>query len=122
MYELLKEHNLKVTNNRIEILNIINDLKVDASIKNIIQNTNMDVSTVYRILNTLEKNNIIDKIVNEDDIVYLIKEEHKHYFKCVKCHQMIEIDTCPFEHYKMNGFKILSHSLILDGICDKCQK
>ena len=123
MNELLKEHNLKVTNQRVDVLNAINELKLDASIKNIIDKVKMDQSTVYRIIKTLESNNIIEKNILNEEVVYLIKEEHKHYFKCVKCNHITEIEHCPIDLSKdLNGYKVLSHSLMIDGICVDCQK
>lgn len=123
MDELLRNHNLKVTKQRIDVLNAINELKLDASIKNIISKLSIDQSTVYRTLNTLESNHIIDKSVMDNEVIYLIKEEHQHYFKCVKCNSITEIEHCPMDlSQELDGFKILSHSLIVDGICNKCQK
>ena len=123
MDELLKNHNIKVTKQRIDVLNTINELKTNSSIKNIIDRLDVDQSTVYRTLKTLESNNIIDKNVINDEVIYLIKEEHQHYFKCVKCNQITEIEHCPMDlSSELDGFKILSHSLIVDGICNKCQK
>ena len=123
MEELLKEHNLKVTNHRLEILEIVNKLNIKSTIKNIINNTDMDMSTVYRTLNTLEENNILEKNIINDEVVYTIKEEHKHYIKCIKCNKVTEIDECPFDlKDNIDGYKILSHSLMIDGICNKCQK
>ena len=122
MEELLKNHDLKVTKNRVDILNIINKLSVNSTIKNIISKTNMDVSTVYRTLNTLEENNIIEKSIINDEVVYMIKEEHKHYFKCIKCNKITEIEHCPIDlSDSLEGYKVLSHSLMVDGICNKCK-
>ena len=122
MEELLKNHDLKVTKNRVDILNIINKLNVNSTIKNIISKTNMDVSTVYRTLNTLEENNIIEKSIINDEIVYMIKEEHKHYFKCIKCNKITEIEHCPIDlSDSLEGYKVLSHSLMINGICNKCK-
>ena len=123
MEELLKNHGLKVTTHRLEILNILNELLLNATVKNIIDKTNMDVSTVYRTLKTLEDNNIIDKTIVNDEVVYTIKEEHRHYIKCIKCNKVTEIDECPFDvSNNIEGYKIVSHSLMIDGICDNCQK
>jgi len=123
MEALLKNHGLKVTTHRLEILNILNELLLNATVKNIIDKTNMDVSTVYRTLKTLEDNNIIDKTIVNDEVVYTIKEEHRHYIKCIKCNKVTEIDECPFDvSNNIEGYKIVSHSLMIDGICDNCQK
>ena len=122
MDELLREHNLKVTSQRIDVLKVINKLSTKASIKNIIEEVDMDSSTVYRTINTLESNSIIDKSIINDEVVYMIKEAHKHYFKCIKCNNVTEIDHCPIDlNNELEGFKVLSHSLMIDGICNKCQ-
>lgn len=123
MNELLIKHGLKVTNQRVEILNIINELKTDSTVKNIINKVSFDQSTVYRTLKTLEENNIIDKTIIDDEIIYTIREEHKHYFKCIRCNEIKELHTCPIEiSDELDGCKIINHSLILDGICNNCNK
>ena len=121
MKELLKEHNLKITNNRIELLDIINELDLDAKIKNILKKTKIDKSTVYRTIETLLKNNILETSVNhKNELYYQIKHEHKHYIKCIKCHEKQEINICPVEEIEKTGFKIISHKIEIDGICNKC--
>lgn len=121
MKELLKEHNLKITNNRIELLDIINELDLDATIKNILKKTKIDKSTVYRTIETLLKNNILETSVNhKNELYYQIKHEHKHYIKCIKCHEKQEINICPVEEIEKTGFKIISHKIEIDGICNKC--
>ena len=121
MKELLKEHNLKITNNRIELIDIINELDLDATIKNILKKTKIDKSTVYRTIETLLKNNILETSVNhKNELYYQIKHEHKHYIKCIKCHEKQEINICPVEEIEKTGFKIISHKIEIDGICNKC--
>lgn len=123
MNELLNKNGLKVTKQRLLVLDTINKLKLNSTVKNIISKLDIDQSTVYRTLKTLEENNIIEKSVINDEIVYMIKEEHKHYFKCIKCNHIIELDHCPIDlSDELDGCKIINHSLILDGICNKCNK
>lgn len=120
MKELLKQHNLKITNNRLEILDIIKELDLDATIKNILIKTKIDKSTVYRTIETLLKNNVIETSINHKNELYYQIKEHKHYIKCIKCHNKQEIDICPVETIEKNGFKIISHKIEIDGICNKC--
>ena len=119
MKELLKGHNLKITNNRLEILDIIKELDLDATIKNILTKTKIDKSTVYRIVEILLKNDIIETSINHKNELYYQIKEHKHYIKCIKCHNKQEI-MCPVEEVEKNGFKIISHKIEIDGICKKC--
>lgn len=121
--ELLKNKNLKQTKQRIEILKLIEKLDINATKKNILENTNIDKSTVYRTLETLIENNIIEKSINhKNELYYEIKQEHKHYIKCIKCHKKEEIHICPVKTVEKKGFKIVSHKIEIDGICNTCQK
>lgn len=125
--DVLKENNLKVTKQRVLVLNTINDLNNNATIKNILKENygQLDKSTIYRIIDLLLANNIIDKEINFDnEIIYQLKKNHKHILNCVKCHNRVEVTECPFENeiHNIAGFTILNHSLNIDGICQKCQK
>ena len=64
--EILKESGLKVTKNRLLLLNTIMDLKNDATLKNIIKilNNKMDKSTIYRMITKLLDKKVIDKQIN----------------------------------------------------------
>ena len=120
---VLKSNSLKVTKQRIDLLEAIIKLEDNATITNIISNCNMDKSTIYRILNTLVKHNIIIKDVNYDNIdYYVLKSNHKHYIKCIKCNKKMVLDKCPFDDIKLNDYEIINHSLKLEGICKECKE
>ena len=119
--ELFKNNKLKVTKQRKEIVNIINDLDSAATINNILKKANMDKSTVYRIIDILIKNNILIKQINyNNDDYYILKEKHRHYIKCVKCNKVRELDKCPFDNSQINDFKIINHNVLIEGICGDC--
>ena len=50
---------------------------------------------------------------------------HKHYAVCLRCHKMIPLKSCPFEHAKTypveDGFCITGHKLELYGFCKSCR-
>ena len=119
---LLKENGLKKTKQRVERLNIIIELDLDATIKNILSKTKIDKSTVYRTIETLLNNNVIETSINHKNELYYLLKEHKHYIKCIKCHEKKEINICPVDSIESNGFKIISHQIEIDGICSKCNK
>lgn len=121
--DILKNNNLKVTKQRIDVLKSIIKLEDDATITNIINNCNIDKSTIYRILNTLVKHNIIIKDINyNNDDYYMLKSNHKHYIKCIKCNKMQLLDECPFDSIKVSDYEIINHSLKIEGICKECRE
>ncbi len=123
MEELLRKNNLKVTKQRLEVLNLINELDDNATIKNISNKIKIDNSTMYRIIELLLEKNVIEKNLNYNDEIYFrIKENHIHYIKCIKCHKKEEIEICPIENIEEKGFKILNHKIEIDGICNECNK
>ena len=123
---ILKENNIKITKQRIEILNILMNLNDNATIKNIVnKSTICNKSTIYRILEALYNKNIIDKDINyNSEIYYFIKEKHTHYLTCIKCHKKIKITNCPIEIIENNleqeGYKVLNHKIELQGLCKNC--
>ena len=121
--DILKKNNLKITKQRIDVLKSIIKLEDTATITNIIYNCNIDKSTIYRILNVLVKHNIIIKDVNyNNDDYYMLKNNHKHYIKCVKCNKMKLLDKCPFDSIKVSDYEIINHSLKIEGICKECKE
>ena len=62
MEQILKDHNLKVTKNRLLILEYIKRKKYITL--NELLELNIDKSTIYRIIDIFVNNNIID-IINE---------------------------------------------------------
>lgn len=125
MIEYFKSKRVKLTKQRKLVFEAIEKLE-EASFKDIqkICGKEMDNSTIYRIIDLFLKKDIINKNVdNSNNLVYsLNKEEHKHYIYCVKCHNKELIDICPIDSIKKTGYKLLSHQIRIDGICDECQK
>ena len=120
--ELLKENNLKVTKQRLLVLNCIIELDFNATINNIINSVNIDKSTVYRIINVLIKNGVLEKDINYENIDYFkIKSNHKHYIKCIKCNKIKLLDECPFDNVNVDDFEVINHSLKIEGICKSCK-
>ena len=128
MNEFYKNNKLKLTKQRKIILNTIENLSDNATLKNILKNCEdkINKSTIYRILDIFTEKNIIEKNINyKKEIYYSIKEEHSHYFTCIKCHKKEKL-VCPmkeinYEIIEKKGYKILNHSINIDGICLKCQ-
>ena len=85
-----------------------------------------DLSTVYRALEFLEKNNYIFSFDFENE-KYYFKEENANFFICDSCKH---IETVPEfsnketekekSELKKRGFSLLSHLSIFKGKCNDC--
>ncbi|MDD7765925.1 MULTISPECIES: Fur family transcriptional regulator [Anaerococcus] len=132
--DLLKRNKIRVTEKRKIILEKIIENDDPISAEEILEklkeeNINMDLSTIYRNLNTLEEINLLLKNTNTDGISYfqLNSNNHKHFIRCISCNKKFIIENCPIheieeEIEKDTGFVIKGHSFEFTGICPQCQK
>jgi Fur family ferric uptake transcriptional regulator len=131
--DILKESQLKRTIGREVILSVIKSsslpLTAEDIYKQVIANHNVNLSTIYRTLNTLTKKNILLKQVRQDGITYyqLNKHEHKHILMCTSCGKEITINKCPFTEINkaienQTGYVINNHNIEIFGVCPKCNK
>ncbi|QVK18695.1 transcriptional repressor [Mycoplasmatota bacterium] len=132
---LLSKIGLKKTKHRLFLLKLLtaseNPLTAEEIYHYCKQNDlSINLSTVYRILDTfLEKGIVIKPIVKEDTkaCYKLNHHQHTHYLICHKCQKMVEIDFCPFNGFEKTienetNFTITNHKLELFGICPNCKK
>lgn len=128
MNELFKEKGIKLTRQRKEIYNIVRTNP--STIKEIIKRktNDVDVSTLYRIIELfIEKEMFIKNVDKKGDVYYTVNEDHTHYINCVKCHKKVKIDFCPIDEiekhvYEEVGYTLISHNMMFDGICSKCNE
>lgn len=128
------EKGLKITPQRIVILEAIYKLKNHPTADNIIEyirktHPNIATGTVYKVLETLVENGLIKKVKTDKDFMRYdgIVEKHHHLY-CSKCdliedYQDDELDELLKNHFKnkkINGFKIVDVVLQIRGISDKC--
>ncbi|WP_291575103.1 Fur family transcriptional regulator [Clostridium sp. UBA4548] len=130
--QCLKENNLKATKSRIKIMSIIYQSEQCLSAMDIynkldIESIDIDLSTVYRTLETLYNHEIVDKFdLGEGKYNYKLKEKgHKHLIECEICHKHVEID-CPMQQVQeyvkaKTGLTLLDSCVNLNrGICKDC--
>ena len=132
MKDLLKKSGLKVTANRLSILETLENSTSPMTaeeIYKVLESTNtMSFSTIYRSLNAMLDAGILLMQVNQDSKQYfqLNTHEHKHVIKCVVCREAVNVEFCPMVEIektltKKTGYKITGHSFEFTGICPKCQ-
>lgn len=91
---------------------------------------NIAKSTIYRNIDALMKQDLIDKYyLSDNELFYKIKtntHEHKHYVICDSCKRMFDLPVCPIhdiEHMLLQeGFTITEHYIQISGICKECIK
>lgn len=121
--EILKQNKIKITKARVKILNDILEKTSGISLKELEKNnSSINESTIYRTLNLFLEEHIICKDFANDTIVYKIWGNEEHYVECIVCHKKEKIDICPIENMNLGNFKILNHSIKIDGICENCNK
>lgn len=130
----LNEKNLKVTPQRIAILEAIIKLNNHPTAENIIEyirinHPNIATATVYKVLDALVSNELIKKVKTEKDIMrYDAVMEHHHHLYCSECdliedYHDEELNILLKEYFKKKnfpGFEIDDIVLQIRGTFDKC--
>jgi Fur family transcriptional regulator, ferric uptake regulator len=117
------------------ILDILTNSSRPMSINDIYQKVALVIptiakSTIYRNIDTLIKQNLIDKyFLNDNELFYQIKgtsHEHNHYVICDCCKRIFNLPLCPIheiEHaMEKEGFTISEHYIQISGTCKDCMK
>ncbi len=138
---ILKEKGLKVTTQRIAILEILADRPNEhftaEEIYELIKCKKSDVgmATVYRTIQLLAELNLIDKLdLNDGFIRYEIgehtssvKKHHHHHIICLKCGNIFTYEEDlleTLEHYIKDtiGFEVIDHEVKIWGYCNDCKE
>lgn len=90
----------------------------------------INLSTVYRSLDALVENKLLNRVTIEKEKQALYeynRDEHHHFLICNGCNKIIPIYNCPLEDYaeevqKETGFKVTGHRIEFYGLCEDCQK
>lgn len=129
--QLLKDYNLKVTPQRVAIVNELHNkghINIDdlfSSLKSTFPS--ISLATIYKNINAmLEKLFVAEvKIPNAKSVYELTKELHSHLV-CKKCNKIedISLDTASLinEATKKSNFKLEDISVVFSGICQECSK
>lgn len=134
----LKDKGLKNTKSRNAIMEIIANSTTPISAEDVYGRlkeigVSINLSTVYRSLEILAENDILNRISMDNESCRLFeyknpnhKLDHNHYLVCTGCKKMIVLDHCPLKEYEdrleeQTGFSIESHSLHLYGRCKECR-
>ena len=131
----ITEAGLKKTTNRVTIMDLLEKTKDLVSAQDIYDRLSksdykINLSTVYRTLDKLTDNGIINKVEleNEKQSLYEYnRDQHHHFIVCKNCNKIESIYHCPLHEYeeqleKNSGFLITGHRIEFYGYCKDCQK
>jgi Fur family ferric uptake transcriptional regulator len=131
----LKNSGLKTTKSRKAILDILIKSNQPMAAEEIFlalkeEQLTINLSTVYRTLESLENKDLVTKISIMDDDRMLFeynKSGHRHYLVCVTCKKIVTVQNCPLGSYERTlenetHFNIIGHKLYLYGYCEDCQR
>lgn len=79
------------------------------------------LATVYRMLNTLEKEGKIHSFICNNRKIYSIEKKNHIHFHCDRCNLVshIEIKTADFLNHKSIA-EVCHFQLDITGVCKKC--
>lgn len=133
---LLKNHGLRVTEQRKEILNAfskVNQPLPYSDLKNLLPKA-FDRITIYRTLKSFEEQGLVHTINDDAGTVFyaLCRHDHDHehdhsrgehaHFKCSKCQRIECIDHIDGIDTKLpNGYTTESISVLVRGVCSRCK-
>lgn len=127
--ELLKEYDLKVTPQRIAIVEELykhGHMNIDDLYKKLLDRfPSVSLATIYKNVNSMVEKIFLSevKIPNSKTVYELIKKEHAHLV-CSKCNEVVDIELDPSDIQtqvsNLSKFKIQQTNIVLSGICSKC--
>lgn len=132
--QLLQHHQLRVTKCRKDVLKTFLDKKValthgdlEEELKN-----DFDRVTIYRTLKTFLDSDLVHKVLDDSGSTMYALCSHTHegtthhhhehvHFKCERCGNTTCIDEVSLPAIELpKGFSKKEISLLVQGICDKC--
>ncbi|OGT53866.1 MAG: transcriptional repressor [Gammaproteobacteria bacterium RIFCSPHIGHO2_12_FULL_41_15] len=130
----LRNAGLKVTGPRVKILALLENAKdrhmsaEDVYKKLIEMGEEVGLATVYRVLTQFEQAGLVVRHNFEGGVSVFELEhgEHHDHMVCERCGKVIEFSDTMIEAQQskiadQHHFKLTDHSLILYGLCSKCQ-
>jgi Fe2+ or Zn2+ uptake regulation protein len=132
MYEkyvkLLKENQIKITPQRLEILRYLDKHRTHPTVDEIYselkgENPGLSKTTVYNSVDVLKQNGLIQSItISGSEQRYDFKQGMHHHFLCNKCGRITDIGIeCPNLGKMLDrGDKVEEVHGYFKGICKKC--
>jgi Fur family ferric uptake transcriptional regulator len=132
--QILQGHKLRITDCRQAVLKVFLKMKVALSHADLEEklDTDFDRVTIYRTLKTFLESDVVHKVLDDSGATkYALcshdhsrghSHDHEHvHFKCEKCGKTICIEEVQLPKIVLpEGYINKEVSLLVQGICDKC--
>lgn len=130
---ILKEHQLKVTPQRLSIFKMLRGTKVHPSAETIYnslreEHPTMSLATVYKTLDSFVQHGLIQQLnLGEDSYRYDADTTPHLHIQCVHCKEVVDMPLpshiAPLrqEVETASGFKLTNEQIYFYGLCPKCQ-
>ena len=129
--QLLKEHRLKVTPQRLKIVSMIErhgHINIEELYRQMREEfPSVSLATIYKNINQMVENGLVQevKLPTQKSVYEIVKEPHLHMV-CDRCHKIEDIvvgtDKIIEEAEKLSGYEILDSFITLRGICPECRQ
>lgn len=132
-YDNLKANGLKITKHRVEIFKILEKNGQPMDAEQLYQelhkkNIAINLSTVYRTLETLCDKELLRKFNIKDNNKTMFEINcmmHTHHLICLGCKKILTISGCPLKGYEdvianETDYVIKGHKLDIYGYCPEC--
>jgi Fur family peroxide stress response transcriptional regulator len=127
--KILKDHSLKITSPRLEILKYLDEHHTHPNVEEIYsslkkKHPSLSRTTVYNALEILKKNRIVQSLtITGSDHRYDINEGLHHHFICTNCGAIFDIAiACPnMGRTIYGGHHVEEVQGYFKGICKTCQ-
>ena len=128
---VIQKHKLRRTATRERVLEILMESRQAMSESEILQRMGCrcDRTTIYRTLNTFRKENLVHRIIVDDQNKYSYREEGLHdshhaphaHFKCNSCGKVSCMKKVPVTKISLpRGYVSKEVSLLIMGTCKSC--
>lgn len=111
--KLLKDHNIAVSDLRIQILEILSNSDIPLSFESFQLEANK--TTFYRNMELFEKEGIVIRSEMNRKGFYELADRARAYFVCEVCHKFENIQMMP-------TIKGRVKSILIKGVCQKCDE
>lgn len=128
--EVLEKNNLKITERRVRMLDVLYSEERYLSAKEVKQflkeeYPGISPDTIYRNLHTFSELMLLEETEISGEKYFRANcssKGHHHHFICSECGYSIELMECPIAYFKdqIGDAKVTSHRFELFGLCGKC--